>query len=119
MFKPNTDYCSLDFVDSLESSGIEVAPSRLIRCKFAPRRIYLDFSMQALPLRIRPRTCGKINLAHQIPEANPSLNTSELPRCACAASPKGRAQAVARPHSEAPFKGGGGRDSLRRGPRID
>jgi hypothetical protein len=44
--------------------------------------------MQPLPLNVSPRTCGKITLAQQIPEANPSLNTSELPRCACAASPK-------------------------------
>ena len=58
--------------------------------------------MQTLPLRIRPRTCGNITLAQQIPEANLSLTTSELPRFACAASPKGRAQAVVRPHSEAP-----------------
>jgi hypothetical protein len=91
----------------MERPGVEVALSRLIRCKFAPRRIYLDFSMYPLPLRIRPRTCGKITLVQQIPEANLSLNTSELPRFACAASPKGRAQAVVRPHSEAPFKGGG------------
>lgn len=54
--------------------------------------------MQPLPLRISPRTCGKITLAQQIPEANPSLNTSELPRCACAASPKGRARVVVRLH---------------------
>ena len=55
--------------------------------------------MQCLPLRIRPRTCGKITLVQQILEANLCLKPSELPRFACAASPKGRAQAVVRPHS--------------------
>jgi hypothetical protein len=106
MFKPNTEYRILDLRENLNSSGIEVAISMLIRCKFAPRRIYLDFSMQPLPLRIRLRTCGNITLVQQIPEANLGLNASELPHCACAASPKGLAQAVERPHSEAPFKGG-------------
>jgi hypothetical protein len=107
MFKPNTEYRILDSRENLKSSGIEVTISRLIRCKFAPRRIYLDFSMQPLPLRIRLRTCGNITLVQQIPEASLGLNASELPRFACAASPKGRAQAVVRPHSEAPFKGCG------------
>jgi hypothetical protein len=105
MFKPNTEYRILDLRENLNSSGIEVAISMLIRCKFAPRRIYLDFSMQPLPLRIRLRTCGNITLVQQIPEANLGLNASELPHCACAASPKGLAQAVERPHSEAPFRG--------------
>jgi hypothetical protein len=107
MFKPNTECRVLDLRQSLESSSSEVAISRLIRCKFASRRIYLDFSRQPLPLRINTRTCGKITLVPQIPEANLSLNIRELPRCACAASPRGRAQAVVRPHSEAPFKGCG------------
>jgi len=99
MLKPNTECHDLDLRKSLESSGIEVALSRLIRCKFAPKRIYLYFALQALTLRISPRTCGKITLVQQIPEANLSLKASELPRFACAASPNGRAQAVVRPHS--------------------
>jgi hypothetical protein len=98
MFQPNTEYRILDTRGNVKSSGIEVALSRLIRCKFAPKRIYLDFSRQPLPLRIRRRTCGKITLVQQIPEANLSLNASELPHCACAASPKGLSQAVERPH---------------------
>ena len=57
------------------------------------------------------------------PEATLSLTTSELPHFACAASPKGRAQAVVRPpiqrpHSREVVKGGALRDSLRRGPEL-
>jgi len=68
MLKPNIECDVLDLRKSLESSGIEVALSRLIRCKFAPKRIYLYFALQALTLRISPRTCGKITLVQQIPK---------------------------------------------------
>jgi len=68
MLKPNIECDVLDLSKSLESSGIEVALSRLIRCKFAPKRIYLYFALQALTSRINPRTCGKITLVQQIPK---------------------------------------------------
>ena len=68
MLKPNTECSVLNLKKILESSGIEVALSRLIRCKFAPKRIYLYFALQALTLRISPRTCGKITLVQQIPK---------------------------------------------------
>jgi len=59
------------------------------------------------PLEDQPPNLRKITLVQLIPEAHLSLNTSELPRCACAASPKGRAQAVVRPHSRDVVKGCG------------
>jgi hypothetical protein len=68
MLKPNTECSVLNLKEILESSGIEVALSRLIRCKFAPKRIYLYFALQALTSRINPRTCGKITLVQQIPK---------------------------------------------------
>ena len=83
------------------------------------------------PLEDQPPNLRKITLVQLIPEANLSLTISELPRCACAASPKGRAQAVVRPHSRDVVQGCGqgmwsrdvvqgcgGRDCLWRGPRI-
>jgi len=59
------------------------------------------------PLEDQHPNLRKITLVQLIPEANLSLNTSELPRCACATSPKGRAQAVLRPHSRDVVKGCG------------
>jgi hypothetical protein len=107
MLKPNTECSVLNLKEILESSGIEVALSRLIRCKFAPKRIYLYFALQALTLRIQPPNLRQNHPGATDPEANLSLKASELPRFACAVSPKGRAQAVVRLHSEAPFKGCG------------
>jgi len=54
MFNPNTEKRILNSQQTLKSTGSKVALSRLIRCKFAPRRIYLYFSIQILPLRISP-----------------------------------------------------------------
>ena len=101
MFKPNTEYRSLDFGDSLESSGIEVAPSRLIRCKFASRRTYLDFSRQFLPLRIRPRTCGKITPAATDSRSQPELLHQRAASLCLCREPEGAGAGG----GEAPFRG--------------
>ena len=133
MLKPNTECSVLNLKETLESSGIEVALSRLIRCKFAPKRIYLYFALQALTLRIQTPNLRQNHPGATDPEANLSLKASELPRFACAvlclcSEPEGAGAgggeapfrgSIQRLHSRDVVKGGGGRDCLRRGPRID
>jgi len=100
MLKPNIECDVLDLSKSLESSGIEVALSRLIRCKFAPKRIYLYFALQALTLRIGPRTCRKspwCNRSRSQPEPQ-SQRASSL--CLCSEPEGAGAGGV-----EAPFRG--------------